>query len=338
MKRALTITALTVLTVGMLAYALWDVDFAELARLLANASYAYAVPYLLALFLYYFLKAWRWRVIMVPLGRFTLGQVTPAMMIGFAANNVLPAHLGELIRTMLFARRHGQPVSAVLTSQVLERILDAAAIVVLFLVAVPWIDEAPKAIRTSVWLVSGATLAAAVLIAALLAAPEAVFKLWRNLSAKLPESLQRRGGSVLESVLHALSSVRSPWRLLGLVVNSVVQWGFMAAGVWLSLGAFGVWIGPGVAIVVLTTTVVAVAIPSAPGYVGAIQAAFVFALSPFGIDDASAFAASVFFLVVHWIPVTALGAFLALRMGMGVKALRRAADEGDAIQASQRAP
>jgi uncharacterized protein (TIRG00374 family) len=338
LKRALTILLLIALTAALLVYALWDVDFTELARLLADASYGYAIPFLLALTIYYFLKAWRWRMIMAPLGRYSIGQVTPAMMIGFAANNVLPAHLGELIRTVLFARRYQQPMSGVFTSQVLERILDVVAIVALFLLAVPWIDAAPEAIRVSVWLVSGATLAVAVLIATLLAAPEAVFKLWHALSAKLPASIQRRGASVLESVLHALSSVRSPARLLVLILNSVVQWSFMALGIWLSMGAFGVWIDAGVVIVVLTTVVVAVTIPSAPGYVGAIQAAFVFALSPFGVDAASAFAGSVFFLVVHWIPVTALGALLAMKMGLGVSELRRAADEGDAAQAPQQAP
>lgn len=338
MKRALTFALLAALTAALLVYALWGVDFAELDRLLTGARYAYAIPYLLALVMFYFLKAWRWRMIMAPLGRYTIAQVTPAMMVGFAANNVLPAHLGELIRTVLFARRYEQPVSAVLTSQVLERILDVVAIVALFLLAVPWIDTAPEAIRLSVWLVSGATLAVTLLIAALLAAPEAVFKLWRSLSAKLTENIQRRGASVLASVLHALSSVQSPARLLALILNSTVQWGFMAFGMWLSMGAFDVWLDAGVVIVLLTTVVVAVTIPSAPGYVGAIQAAFVFALSPFGIDAASAFAGSVFFLVGHWIPVTALGALLALRMGLGVTGLRRVADEGDAVQASQRAP
>jgi uncharacterized protein (TIRG00374 family) len=333
LKRALTIVLLATLTAALLVYALWDVDFGELARLLANASYGYAIPYLLALTIYYFLKAWRWRIIMAPLERYTIAQVSPAMLIGFAANNVLPAHLGELIRTVLFARRYGQPMSAVFTSLVLERILDVVAIVALFLLAVPWIDGAPEAIRVSVWLVSGVTLAVVALIAALLAAPGAVFKLWHVLTAKLPANIQRRGASVLESVLHALSSVQSPAGLLVLILNSVVQWSFMALVIWLSMGAFGVWIDPGVAIVLLTTLMVASTIPSAPGYVGAIQAAFVFALSPFGIDPASAFAGSVFFLVCHWIPVTALGALLAIKMGFGVSELRRVADEGDAVQA-----
>jgi hypothetical protein len=61
-------------------------------------------------------------------------------------------------------------------------------------------------------------------------------------------------------------------------------------------------------------TAFAVALPSAPGFVGPMQAAFVFALAPFGIEQEAALAASVLFLLGHWIPVTAVGAlFLARR-------------------------
>jgi uncharacterized membrane protein YbhN (UPF0104 family) len=76
--------------------------------------------------------------------------------------------------------------------------------------------------------------------------------------------------------------------------------------------AIGVSIGPAVTIIVLTATVVAVTLPNAPGYVGALQAAFVFALQPFGVSSENAFAASVFYLIGNWIPITSVGALLML--------------------------
>ena len=78
------------------------------------------------------------------------------------------------------------------------------------------------------------------------------------------------------------------------------------------MAAMGVSIGPAVTIIVLTATVVAVTLPNAPGYIGALQAAFVFALLPFGISSESAFAGSVFFLVGNWVPVTSVGGLFML--------------------------
>jgi uncharacterized protein (TIRG00374 family) len=312
MKKWLTTILVVAVTALLLGYALWRVDLQALGEVLAGADYRYAAPFLVTLSLFYWIKAWRWAVILTPLGDYSVRQVTPAMMIGFAANNLLPAHLGEIVRSVWFARRYQERVSAVLVSQVLERILDVLAIVLIYLLAVPWIESPPQAIRVSIWLVSTGAVVLAVVIYAMLASPQRVLHLWRALSAKLPMSIQSRGKTFLEDVLQALSSVRSPRRLLVLIFNSLIQWSLMGVCVWMSMSAIGVTIGPAVTVIVLTATVVAVTLPNAPGYIGALQAAFVFALLPFGISTESAFAGSVFFLVGNWAPVTSVGGLFML--------------------------
>ncbi len=307
--RAMVILAVTAL---LLVYSLWNVDLEALGEVLAGADYRYVAPFLVILTLFFAAKAWRWAMILEPLGRYRIRQVAPAMMIGFAANNVLPAHLGEIVRSVWFARRYRQRISAVLVSQVLERILDVIAILLLFLLAVPWVDDAPREIRLGAWLVGGFAVALGAVIYVMLAAPERVFGLWNLLGAKLPASMRTRGETFLMDVLQALSSVGSVGRLAALLANSVVQWSLMGMCVWLSMAAMSVSIGVAVTLIVLTATVVAVTLPSAPGYVGALQAAFVFTLPPFGVSSESAFAGSVFFLAANWLPVTLVGALFAL--------------------------
>ena len=326
-KRFLGTMLVALVTGALLVYALWDVDVTALGGLLASARYALVAPFLAALAGFYWLKAWRWALILAPLGRFSVAQVTPALMIGFAANNVLPAHLGEIVRAILFARRYRQAVTAVLVSQILERLLDVAAVVVLYLVGVLFVAEAPAVIRSSMWLVAlGAALAALVVFAMALS-PRGVLVAWRSLARGRPRLLRRKGDSLIASVLQALASIRSPLTLLVLLANSVAQWALMALAAWLSLRAFGESVAWPLALVVLAATVVAVTLPSAPGYLGAIQAAFVFALRPFGISHEIAFAASVFFLVCQWIPVTALGACLFAATGLRTAEVRNAVRE-----------
>jgi uncharacterized membrane protein YbhN (UPF0104 family) len=67
----------------------------------------------------------------------------------------------------------------------------------------------------------------------------------------------------------------------------------------------------------------AAAVPNAPGYVGAMQAAYVFTLRPFGISEELAFAASVLFLVCQWLPVTLAGAWYFIAGGLHVDEVRR---------------
>jgi hypothetical protein len=322
MKKLLTTLLVVAVTALLLGYSLWHVDLAALGTVLAAADLRFATPFLVMLTMFFWLKAWRWALILAPLGHYTVRQVAPTMMIGFAANNVLPAHLGEVVRSLWFARQHRVRVSSVFVSLVLERILDVMAIVLLYLLAVPWIESPPVAVRFSVWLVGAIAGTLAVVIYLMLASPQRMFRLWRLLGAGLPAWIQSRGEILLADVLQALSSVRSPARLLMLTLNSMLQWSLMAVCVWLSLAAIGVSVGAAVTVVVLTATVVAVTLPNAPGYLGALQAAFVFALQPFGVDSEKAFAASVLYLVANWVPITLAGGLfmLAARTRRGGKA------------------
>lgn len=312
MKKLLTTFLVVAVTALLLAYSLWHVDLTALGTVLAAADYGYAAPFLATLTLFFWLKAWRWTLILEPLGHYSVRQVSPTMMIGFAANNVLPAHLGEIVRSLWFARQHQVRVSSVLVSLVLERILDVVAIVLLYLLAVPWIEHPPVAIRFSVWLAGALAAILAIVIYLMLASPPRMFRLWKLLGARLPAWIRSRGETMLADVLQALSCVRSPARLLILTLNSLVQWSLMAVCVWMSVAAVGISIGPAVTVVVLTATVVAVTLPNAPGYLGALQAAFVFALQPFGLSSESAFAASVLYLVGNWVPITLAGGLFML--------------------------
>jgi uncharacterized membrane protein YbhN (UPF0104 family) len=81
--------------------------------------------------------------------------------------------------------------------------------------------------------------------------------------------------------------------------------------------------------ILMAVLALAAAVPNAPGYVGAIQAAYVFALKPFGITEEIAFAASVLFLACQWIPITAAGAFYFIAGGLHVDEVRREMEEAE---------
>jgi len=143
----------------------------------------------------------------------------------------------------------------------------------------------------------------------------------------------RRGTTVLRHALSALVSLRSLRGIVGMRLLSLVRWSFMVGMVYLSLLAYGIRLDVGLALLLFVVTSLAAALPSTPGFVGPLQAAFVFALVPFGIDRETAVAASVLFLVVSWLPVTGVGLALLLMRGMHVSDLRHELDESAAAAA-----
>jgi uncharacterized membrane protein YbhN (UPF0104 family) len=135
----------------------------------------------------------------------------------------------------------------------------------------------------------------------------------------LPRSLQHRIVDQLKAGAMGLQILRHPgryWRLAGL---SLLQWSFMCGCTWISLAAVGHFASPVAALAVLATTVVSMTLPAGPGYVGALQLAYVLALTPFGVEQSDALAASFFYLAALWVPLVAGGMWLLQRMGLRLK-------------------
>jgi uncharacterized protein (TIRG00374 family) len=311
-KRALSVLASLLVTCATLAFALWDVDFSVLWGVIRGGKNWIFLPFVLILTLFFLLNAQRWSLMLRPFGRFSAIQVMPSMMIGFAGNNVLPFRLGELIRTVLFAREFAQPKSGVLMTLVLERALDILGILLVFVLGLTLIEPVPTAFRWSAAVAALGFLALATILFLFLRYPHLARRLWSALSRPLASGIFERGLIYLGHLEQGLQSLKSPAAATALIASSLLRWMLAASLAWLSALSYGPAISAGLSMVVIGVAAFAVSLPSVPGFIGPIQAAFVLALTPFGVSQEVAFAASVMFLLGHWVPVTAVGGFFFL--------------------------
>lgn len=332
MKRILSLIAVTVITCVSLAYALWDVDLDKLGRLLANGSYRMLAPFLGLLVLFYWMKALRWTWLLRPIGRFRVPQVTPAMIIGFAANNLLPAHLGELVRIAVFAHRYAKPVSSITVTLLVERVFDVIAILSLYAIGMAVLDSPPPSLQIGSDLLGVLLAGGCAVLAVVLYRPALVLAAGRRLGMLLPGRVGQRLNGMLENMIHAFSSLRSPALVVAMTLWSLLKWVMMAGMVWVSVYAYGLAISPAVCLILMAVLALAAAVPNAPGYIGAMQAAYVFVLKPFGIPEETAFAASVLFLVAQWVPVTTAGAYFFISGGLHLGEVRREIEEVEHAQ------
>lgn len=326
MKHLVSLLVATVVACGLLWYSLRGVDMGTLKTTLASGDYSSFGFFALALVAYYWLKALRWASVLSPLGQFSWRDVAPAMMIGFAGNNVLPSHLGELIQTVVFSKRNALPASSVLVTQMVERLLDVGAVLLLFFVALLFLTDVPDGLRLSAEIALATTLLGVTAVALAIARPHWLFKLWGQCATILPPGVWQWGHGLLENIILALNGLRSPRRLAVLIANSIAQWAAMAFIIWIALLTFGVTIGPWLALITLAATVVAITLPSLPGNFGSVQAAYVFALVPFGVAQESALAASVYYLLAQWIPVTIVGGVCFVFYGLGMSEVKHQID------------
>ena len=206
MKRLISLLAAVLITAAALVFALWDADFAVLWQTLLSGRHWVLLPFLAVLGIFFLSNAIRWTLLLDPFGCFSARQVLPSMMIGFAANNLLPLRVGELIRAYLFAREFRIARSGVLMTLVLERVLDLVAILAIYALGLLLLPDAPAAMRAGLWL---ATLGIGAIAAAVLAfavMPQRIDRLWLSVSASMSQAVQARGSTYLEQFAKALAN------------------------------------------------------------------------------------------------------------------------------------
>ena len=226
-------------------------------------------------------------------------------VVGYAANNILPARAGDAVRIFLMAPLARTSKKAVLGTLLAERLLDIAVILTLF-VAVGYglLDAVGAGDVAWVVLATAAVIAGCVI---------AVLLVRRN------ERLHELTAPVLSSTLQLRG--RHGLRLLA---ATLLIWG-LEAGVWMSVGAAaGFRMDPIEGCYIVALASVFALIPSGPGYAGTQDAAAITGILALGGTESQAVTYLILVRFVLAVPITLAGlGLIAARYG-GLGSLRRA--------------
>jgi len=150
------------------------------------------------LFSVFWLKAIRWRLLLQPLRKFQTKEVVPPLMIGFMGNNLLPAHLGELIRIFVLGREFSLSKAAVFSSVVLERIFDTAVVLLFLAMSLLLVDELPSWVSTTIFFVTIFAALAILFLAAYLFWTQRLIRATRRAFSFLPERFAQKLTETME--------------------------------------------------------------------------------------------------------------------------------------------
>ncbi len=283
-----------------------------------SANYRLLPLLLLMLAAFYTLKAYRWKLLLSPLGEYrTWSDCFGPMLSGFAINNVLPARLGEFVRVLVFARQASLPIASVFTTVALERILDTLSILLLLGVGLVSLPNMSGDLQKPV-LIAGAFVLTGVMGAV-------SFLIWTSVFVRIingmlsllriPEQLREKIGRILVTAANGLSSLKSPRMLAVIVGVSLLQWILNGTMMYISLRSFGVEVPYMACWVLLGVVAIGVAVPAAPGFFGVLQVGFTQTLQIFKVAQPAVLAASIYYHMMQYIPVTVIGLIWLSRSG-----------------------
>ncbi len=238
-------------------------------------------------------------------------RVAGPLAVGYLANALLPARLGEVARSILVARREAVGIGAVIASVVVERVLDLGALLA--------IGVATAGSRNIGW--NAVALAGLLLVGlgvAIWLAPVVAGVVTRiapgRIRAPIADFLRGLGGI-------------GPRAAATAITLSAIAWLGDIALMWAAARALGFELSAEATIAIAVGAALGTAIPAASGYIGTYEIGAVAIGSLAGTPPESILAIAVVAHVLAVVPVALLGAVVVAGTGLP---LRRSRDEAAA--------
>lgn len=299
-----------------------QVDRHELATALANVRLSYVVVALAVYAGALWVRGLRWQLVVRPHVHITPFEAFSLLVIGYAANNVLPVRAGEFVRAGLLQARHGTPWTTGLGAIAVERVLDGVMLA-LFLSMTVLVAGGEGVVRALAALGTAGFLTVLAMMYGLALAGDRGTALLARLLRLVP-AIGDRLAAMAEGALGGLAVLRDIRLGALLLVATFITWALEAATYALVGSAFGLGLDPLVYLGLCGAANLAIAAPSTSGGIGPFE---YFASSVAVWFGAATAAATAYALVVHaliLVPVVVLGAALLWRQQMGFGSLLRA--------------
>ncbi len=285
-------------------------DFSSLGSSLREANYAFLIPAVALYFVSVWFRTLRWQYLLRNTKAIPQRRLYPVVVIGYMANNLLPVRLGELVRAYFLGTKENVSKTTALATIVVERTFDGVTLL-LFAMALAMFLPMQKAFAglgpLLVVLVIAAFIVvfgALVLVASSRRFTDGMVSLGLRV---VPKGQREKARSLVTRFVEGLESMRSPGKILALLLLSVPVWLTEAVMYYtISLG-FGLNQLFTVILLVTAAANLAITAPSTGGGIGPFELATKVVLVAFGQEASLATAYAIVLHATLLIPVTLLG-------------------------------
>jgi glycosyltransferase 2 family protein len=302
------------ISAASLVWVLSRFPYALLGEHLRTMDWTWAAVAVFFEVLIYFIDAWRWAVLLQPVGAPSFKLCLQAVFVGVFGNDVLPAKAGELVRCFLLSYETEVSLSLALTSDVILRVMDGAWMAIVYLVITLQIGTHVGVSRV-MWAFSAGVAVISAVILYVLFHRQHAHHFVRNTKWAM-------------RFIHLLDEIHrlGDWRELGAAMwISALYWMAQVVAIWALTRADKFDIGLSGAAFVLVVKAVGTLVPLAPANVGTFQTTIIYALGLLLVErpNAQIFAEIMFFFLT--IPGAVGGAIALGFAGLDITDLHRRA-------------
>lgn len=293
------------LWVGLLISALFlyisfrGVDIVKTWKEICSVNPFYILIVIALMFFQFIVRAWRWDILMEPIKKTGFRNRLGAVLIGFAANCIFPARLGEFIRANFIGQKEQISASAAFGTIVIERLFDGFTLLLVLVIGVigttfpeEWISVSGKLKGTGISIFGFYLLLIAVLIGFKYNA-EALLKIINNVFFFIPETIRSKLTDMAMNFAKGLVMSKKPEKWLLTIFFSFLVWFIALLQIEMIEQSIGASLPFITTFLLLTMSSFGAMIPSAPGYVGTFHLAAQYGFIFYGLGKEEALSAAI---------------------------------------------
>ena len=258
------------------------------------------------------LRTLRWQLLLRPIRPVPYRSALSYTCIGYFANSLLPARLGDLARAYLAGGAFGIERVAVIGTILVERLADGSFILVVVALV-------------GIVVVGGASFATTALGLAALAVVGSIALAGLVVALRRTGFLRTRLGSLAADVAARLVAgtvaLRSPRGALTMAALTVVAFGVAVVAFAVIARSLGVPLSPAQVTLAMGAVALSMAIPAAPGSLGTYEFVGVTVLTSFGISPELALATILLVHLIATLPPALAGLVVAWHLHFRIGAI-----------------
>jgi uncharacterized protein (TIRG00374 family) len=302
-----------IISIGLIAAIIYFVDLGEMADAIRNANYGFLAIAFIIGFLWMGVRTQVWRTLLRDRASFSVVFWTVGE--GYILNNFLPFRLGEIGRAFLLSRKSEMKFMEILPTIFIERVMDLGYSAIILLAALPFVVGAESAGASRIGVIVGVVVLIGFIVLYILARSNKwALDIFHKLSARWP-SLQKAGGSFLESFFAGLGVLTDGWLFLRFIFWMTLNWAIAIVSYYFIIRAFFPDTQVFWAMFGLGAAAFGGAIPSLPGAVGTFEGAFGGALVLLTGNESVSFAAALTGRLYNYISSGVIGGIGLAREG-----------------------
>lgn len=304
-KKSVIGTGISILCIVLIIY---NFDFSNVSSIISVFPILYIIVLLTIYIAAISLRTLRWKLLINKDWAAGFLEVMSAVGIGYLANMLLPAKIGEFLRVLYLGKKKNISKSYLMGTVIIERFIDILIVLMMISFSILFSETIQNIAKKNVVIffigIIGIFSFSYFIIK---------MKMPNRLIYILPEKISLRIKKMYESFVSSFRIVDNSKTMVGTVMLSLGIWLSASFNCYIILNGLNVSIPYYAYFFVVSSGVLGMSIPSTSGGVGVYHAISTSALLLFGIDKNVALSYALISHAVDFIPNVLLGSFVLIK-------------------------